>query len=283
MNVKHYDLIQIMDRASFGLGVGAPHKHDLYLSPHCDDVAFSLGQHATDAGKGRLLVLFSRSTYMMNKKQRADEKIDGLAPEDKIAAVSKIRCNEERAFAAKVGMEVTFADLDDAPVRGRETADTEPAPDDSTRFLGRLSDDETGRLAARIMDQIRHPAVGGSGRKPTLYCPAGIGRHLDHLVVRNTVIRHLSELKGTYGIAFYEELRYSSDRHAREDGLRDLFIQLRPTLPWRHIVTLPDPAKKLELVNMYPSQFDKPVQELREFTPGTRVSGAAPHEALWLL
>jgi hypothetical protein len=220
---------------------------------------------------------------MVNSKQKAAAKLDGMAPDEKITAVSRARGDEEKAFAARAGLEALSCDLDDAPVRGRETADTEPAPDDSTRYLGRLSDDETGRFAGRIMDHIRRLGTDTGGQRPTLFCPIGIGRHLDHLVIRNTVIRNLAELKGTYGIAFYEELRYASDRHAREDGLRDLFIQLRPALPWRQVTMVADPKAKLELINLYPSQFEKPAADLREFTPGTRVSGSGPHEALWLL
>src|SRR5262249_6729539 len=36
---------------------------DVYLAPHCDDIAFSIGRFASERGRGRLVTVFSRSGF----------------------------------------------------------------------------------------------------------------------------------------------------------------------------------------------------------------------------
>src|SRR5450432_3069965 len=50
-------------RAPVGIATSA---RDVYLSPHCDDIAFSLGCFAAARGAGRLVTVFTQSNFTLD-------------------------------------------------------------------------------------------------------------------------------------------------------------------------------------------------------------------------
>jgi hypothetical protein len=250
---------------------GAPSAHDLYLSPHYDDICYSLGNHVAWRGRGKMLVVFSRSDYIFNARHIEAAGFNGLDQEAKIAHATAVRRGEDQRFAAEVGLTVTYCGFDEAPVRGNESNDARFARQDTPHF------------AAAIMERIRALAGRNNGSRPSLYCPLGIGGHVDHLVVRDTVLANLAELLELYTPHFYEDLPYASNHAQRRAGLRDFIGRLGSARPRRLMLPIDDFVHKTALVEIYSSQIYWPRPAIVLFTPQTGAEVCPPHEALWVL
>lgn len=251
--------------------IGPPSDHDLYLSPHCDDICFSLGSYVASQGKGKLLSVFTRSNHVRNAELIETQKLYELPPEARIMSAMAIRRDEDERFAAEVGLTTSYGNLDEAPVRGREPFDAACVHEDTNQY------------SAAIMGQIKSLHLGVEPRSSVLYCPIGIGRHVDHLIVRDTVLENLSELRKLYRVCFYEDLPYAANHDLRRDGLHDFFERVSPLKPWRHAVRTRNVQYKLELAAIYISQFQWLPIVVQEFMPATKVPGNPIHEALWVL
>lgn len=175
---------------------------DLYLAPHFDDICFSLGAYVRRRRRGILLTLFSISRYVA----RPDEL--QIKASERTAAISALRLAEDLAFARQVGLRQLTAGLDEAPVRGREPFDTDKAAADAIL------------LDRQVIDAIFAAAPErAAGPRPWLYCPMGIGGHVDHVAVLTIVLKHYEALRASYRIAFYEDLHYASAWTLRVAGL----------------------------------------------------------------
>ena len=117
------------------------------------------------------------------------------------------------------------------------------------------------------------------GSRPALYCPLAVGGHIDHRIVRDTILEHRDELARAYDLYFYEDLFYAADRRARQAGLLDFMILAGPVQPSRVVLPV-DPDLKVKLLNLYPSQLADGTANIERFTPA---AGTAPHEAAWVL
>lgn len=250
---------------------GPPSGNDLYLSPHVDDVCFSLGNYIAGRGAGLLLNIFTQSSCIPNRAVEEAGRIHELPAQARAVTITALRRKEDLYFAAKVGLHAVYCNLPEAPNRGHDPFDAS------------CVDDDTAQYAAAIMDHIRTLFPMTPGRAPTLYCPMGIGGHLDHLVVRKTVLDNLIELRGLYDVVFYEDLHYASNAAKRRQGLLDFFARVAPKKPWRKALPVKDHQKKLELVGIYLSQIQYPPVKPLDFTPATRAPYNPMHEAVWLL
>ncbi len=123
-------------------------------------------------------------------------------------------------------------------------------------------------LAAVFKTCTRKPALMARGRAAVLLA----------------VLKHRSLLGRHYRLAFYEDLHYASDPVRRERGLGNLKRLLGDAL--LHRVAWPldaaQQAAKLRLVRLHASQLTPQINTLAAYTPALG-SGAAPHEAVWVL
>lgn len=252
------------DQAAIESVLGAASHDDIYLSPHSDDICFSLGCLARQRRAGSLITVFPISFY------RADQTSINAG---QMLATTRRRLAEDAAFAQACGLGANVLDYPDALARGQ-------APFDSAQYAG-ASQLIQGKLIAALMG----PTVG---RRPTsrpwLFCPAGIGAHVDHLAVLDIVVRGLRQLRTHYRVAFYEDLHYAANNVRRERGLevmrqwlgRHELQRCSLFLDRRH-----QQEAKLQLVGLYSSQLTPAIRSIRAYTPA--VPGlAVPHEALWV-
>jgi hypothetical protein len=173
---------------------------DVWLAPHSDDICFSLGLTAFRRRCGTLLTAFPLSGYHAGLP-RAQQGAEALT-------VTRLRLAEDAAFARACGLAVACLEFEDAALTGWPPFDAGRTHEQAARVEGAL-------LAA-----LRGPAVGRAPQlRPWLFCPAGIGGHVDHLALRAVVARHFDALRALYRIAFYEDLHYASDAAARTAGL----------------------------------------------------------------
>ncbi len=229
--------------------------NNIYLSPHHDDIAFSLGGLVARAPGGLLVNLFTRSGYVEGTP------IDQWPDAAVVERVTALRRAEDMAFADRYRLERADLGLDEPPVRQRSPWD-----------LDGLADD---------IEQVRAPLTALLERAPDgarIFCPAGIGGHVNHLAVRAVVVGMLPELAARADVLFYEDLPYAASSRARRRGIADL----RAALGGRKLRRQAWAAgpEKLVAVNLYPSQQAAPRRSLERFSPRT-IWPFGPHEAVW--
>jgi LmbE family N-acetylglucosaminyl deacetylase len=233
---------------------------DVYLSPHCDDIAFSIGRFAQVRGRGRLVTLFSRSAFT-SKPGLADLPVD---------TVTALRQAEERRFADLCGLALTHFDMPEAPLRGFGPTEHEMAPEQAMALGPQI----VPKLLALEPERER-------GARPWLFAPTAIGGHLDHAILLLLIAANRKALERRFRLAFYEDLPYAVWHEARVEGLQR-FRSLFGLLGWRRCsfsLGTEGPAK-LNLMNLYESQHAKP-PEIGEYSPECRPPQPT-HEAIWV-
>jgi hypothetical protein len=257
--------------------MGRPHTNDIergvpllveelrghgvvFLSPHFDDIAFSLGVTARTIGAGTILNLFTRTTHIANPALAAAR---SWTPEE----VGAQRDGEDARFAAMAGLGRRSLGLDEPALRGRRHRD-----------LAGLAEDRA-QLARVLAAELN--AMAATDRRPlALFSPAAIGDHVNHRATLEEVFDMMPALTPRWRVFFYEDLPYASYWWKRRRGiarLRRMFVGRHAV---RHVLRLGGrSADKLALVRLYESQHRHP-PSLRRFTPNT-TGFASPHEAFW--
>jgi len=234
---------------------------DIYLQPHSDDICFSLGAFAHKRHCGILLTVFAVSAYVPLRPGAARAAAE---------TVTKTRQAEDKAFAEACGLSTEDLDLKDAALMGQQTSNQGWADENLQRIKSPLLDVLVGAPAEKSL-QVR----------PWLFCPSGIGGHVDHVAVRMLVHQNYDVISQRYRIGFYEDLYYASSAAARMVGIGNLFHAMRDRKLHRHVFPLGDDvAKKVALIQLYSSQFLTLPQTLEQFTPALEPPNA-PHEAIW--
>lgn len=226
--------------------------NNIYLSPHHDDAAFSLGAWIAAHPGGRLVNLFTRSISIFNKAATAKG----------VEEVSAVRAAEDVVFAQRMGLERFAFGLEEPKLRGRHSRDIS--------------------LVGEDIEQLREPLVAWLDRYAdagsAIFCPAAIGNHVNHLATRMVAWEWAVARGRETSLRFYEDLPYANRRHVRLQGVE----QLKAAVPgWtlrRHAWRAG--REKLELVNLYPTQHGRPARIWR-FTPFT-FWPLGWHEAVWV-
>ncbi len=232
----------------------------VYLSPHFDDIAFSLGITAREVGKGTILNLFTQTLHIANPAFSAGH---AWTTEEVVAQ----RDGEDRRFAAAAGLERRSLGLDEPALRGRRHRD-----------LGGVADDRS-QLAPVLLRAIEETAEA-DGQARILFCPAAIGNHVNHRATLEEVLAILPLLEPSWRVFFYEDLPYSSRWWKRQNGLRRLKGRFPSRNAVRHVLWLGKRgADKLALVALYESQH-RHAPAFRRFSPWT-TGFTPPHEAFW--
>lgn len=234
---------------------------DIYLQPHSDDVCFSLGALAHRRHRGILLTIFPISAYVPRRPGDPPPSRDW---------VTSTRIMEDKAFATACGLDARFLTLHVSSLLGH-------APFDLSRVNENLQRVKSALMNALIVAQSNQTAC----TQPWLFCPSGIGGHVDHVAVRMLVHQNYEELSAHYRIGFYEDLHYASSRPAREAGLHDLLQGMPGRRLSRHAFPLKEYlSKKIALIQLYKSQFLTLPRSIEQFTPAADFPDM-PHEAVW--
>lgn len=235
----------------------------VYLSPHYDDICFSIGNLACRF-RGNLVNLFTLSSYVA---------VDMELPADvreRVEVVTRLRHQEDRFFSDAARLARHDLGLCDAPLLGHRHSDL-------TSLRG-----EVAALLARLMPYI-HAVMPNEGnpRTAALYCPMGIGGHRNHLSTLLAVRRAYDTLRRHCTVFLYEDLPYASDPRARRDGLQRANQLFAGTLFTPIILPINSDytTRKMQLISLYASQHAH-VPRIVDFTPA---SGFAPgfHEIIW--
>jgi LmbE family N-acetylglucosaminyl deacetylase len=154
------------------------------VAPHPDDVAESAGgfvRRLAERWAVTVVTVFCESTWA--------PKID---PARRTAAyVTRVRRAEDEAYCAALGLQRRELGLPDASLRGYD--------DDSERGPMATTD--------RVREQVE-PGIAAAlaaFERPFVLCPAAIGGHVDHVIVRDAVLA----LAGGAPVLLYEDLPYA--------------------------------------------------------------------------
>ncbi len=178
---------------------------------------------------------------------------------------------EDVAFATACGFENRLLELEDASELGQKP------------FNFRWVEENLQRIKSPLFDVLLEAPVAGnsSTTRPWLFCPTGIGGHVDHVAIRMLVNQNFDRLSQSYRIGFYEDLHYASSAAARSVGINNLLQEACGRNLRRYVFPLgEDVARKLALIQLYKSQFLIMPQSIEQYTPAVEPANP-PHEAIW--
>ena len=230
-------------------------KRSILLSPHIDDVPLSVGGCLLDGRFPFATVLnvfsISRSAYNDDDAER----------------VTAARRLEDDRFFQLMGLPVERHYLDrlDAPIRLGITDEDVCATPLS------LKDSEEIACIRKALDAIR-------SSDSLLVAPLGLGKHIDHLVVRRTAI---AAARDGWSVAFYEDCPYAADlsfeaiQSVVDESSAELGRHLKPQIfPFG-----PAGHSKEGAIKVYQSQLG-PTTVARVLVHSMRLGDGA--ERLWL-
>lgn len=229
------------------------------LSPHSDDIALSLG--ASLLGWSAVSRLQIATVFSISNCTADDSVMNS-------PVVSIVRKAEDIAFIAFLGQEtnIVWWDREDAPLR-RNIPDesvfhSEPSPIDL---------DESLYIMDRIRMEYRYIDI--------LFAPMAIGRHIDHIVVRNAALELLAE---GFPVAFYEDLPYAADSSLVEI---DEYAACLANLAGQELSLCPIETgifieEKVALISCYRSQMESRT-ESRVRSHAGRCSSNSVVERVW--
>lgn len=219
----------------------APERH-IFLSPHYDDIALSVGGTASllaDAGRAPEVALIFGDhpdpAVPLTSFAELMHRGWGLDTAQVIAG----RRAEEAAAAAILGTTEIFLPFRDAIYRGaRYTSDDllfdTPAIDEAS-------------LPGEIVEALN---LAGDQRATTrLYAPLAIGRHVDH---QQVFLAGVSLERAGWDVWLYEDLPYALRRGAREERFATAGVKLSQRAI---VVVTPAWEKKIAAILAYPSQL----------------------------
>lgn len=164
-----------------------PNLRTVLISPHSDDIAYSLGG-------SMILNFFEKSAIMITVFTESN-----FSPRLKLSGsktISRIRHLEDVAFAREVGLELIKLDFPEPPMRGmRQNSD----------IFGKVakSDPLFEPVHKKLSDIINSiPNVG------LIVSPLGISDHIDHLIVMESCLAICK--KNNIRLAFYEDVPYAA-------------------------------------------------------------------------
>jgi LmbE family N-acetylglucosaminyl deacetylase len=156
----------------------------LLLSPHADDIAYSVGGIAAllcTRAEIQLVTVFGRSGWTCSQ----------ALSEMSVDAISALRESEDRAYCERRGLDyVPFCYPDSFTMGYDEATELTRAPDHDPR---------TAEIVERIGDFVARHATR------VVLAPCGLGGHVDHRIVR-TAAQALDEAV----VFFYEDIPYSA-------------------------------------------------------------------------
>lgn len=146
----------------------------LVLSPHLDDAAFSLGPLLAQYSKNTQFVIataFTKSVLLPTGFALACQLDKGLSANEDYMA---IRRSEDATWADCLNVKIVYGEFLEAPHRGYHSA---------KELFGSVLPEQD------IRNNLRHwiTELIKTYEPHALFCPLGIGHHVDHILIRETV------------------------------------------------------------------------------------------------
>jgi len=203
-------------------------KKLVVFSPHCDDVAFSLGGSLINGylKAPKVYDTYTKTNYFLNKPL-TDE-------------IGKERCKEESVALKKFGVILRFMGFSDAPNREYLS---------EKEYMSPLNNPKKDSSFMRVKNKIYR--IVNKEKDKILLFPLGIGYQIDHRILFE-IAKELSK-KG-YFVLFYEDAGY---KMTEEDNLVQIYV--RENLPKLKSINLPfnNVEEKIRLCGKYKTQISE--------------------------
>jgi hypothetical protein len=237
------------------------YERAVFLSPHHDDICFSVACIALRQTSRALVNIFTRSEYVAKGIPLPTER------DERIAFITGLRTAEDERFAAVGGLTRHDLKLSEPGVRGFASFDS------------RDLDSEVGHVEFAL--QLFFDNAAGVRQQSALFCPMGIGGHRDHLLTLLAVKAMMPLLQNRFDVFLYEDLHYSSVSSVRQAGIGRAMATMSGFNLSRIRYSLSRDlfAQKLELIALYDSQFKSSIRP-EDFIPADN-EAPTPHEAVW--
>lgn len=200
---------------------------DIFLSPHYDDIAFSLSSffHKNDI----IINIFTESNYIENKNMNLS------------MSVSELREKEEQDFISRNSLKYIKLGFQDRSLIG-------------TPFSFFHTIKGNAELERVLIDNLMNLRTFDNQH---VYCPLGIGKHYNHLETFDVIYKNYSHLAKFFKIIFYADIPYiyyKNNYQNRMKYLHEFFQQYGLTAK---IIKLnkEEVAKKVNNLKLYKSQF----------------------------
>ncbi|CAG0964081.1 2'-N-acetylparomamine deacetylase [Methanosarcinales archaeon] len=200
----------------------------ILVSPHSDDIAYSIGGTLLQNFFNRpilMVTIFTKSNYSPSIK------ISG----SKI--ISKVRRLEDIGFADKLEMEYQSLNFNEPPLRGYSRVDIF-ANNNPT------SDPIYTEVHNNLLKLIK------SYRCNLIVSPMGLGNHIDHIMLCDICYRIAKE--NNIKIVFYEDLQYASMLTLKQ--IKDRANSINPNLKYSNINISSIFHDKIENMKFYKTQ-----------------------------
>jgi LmbE family N-acetylglucosaminyl deacetylase len=224
-------------------------KHDnfIFVSPHLDDAVFSAGglmDYLHKKNKNiKVINVFTKAgtkPYTFSVK-----KFLKLCGYDSAVELFKDRIKEDKLVLKKVGAKIVNLGFTDA--LWRKKGNNSPIAEldyiypifkltIARGFISRHDDKMVSKIKTDLIKNIK------PNKNVIIFCPAGIGRHTDHLIVRNAV----SEL--FKNVVYWQDYPYIKSSEIDRD-----FVKMHKL---KKVVFTFNKAAKNRLVNLYKSQVN---------------------------
>ena len=227
------------------------------LSPHSDDLAFSLGAALID---GRFALARAVVVFPISACTADDSDSD-------VERVTEMRKAEDAAFFGSVaGFRWTYLDRYDAPLRLGIAEEAVCAYSDEWRY-----DAESEPVASSLEACVAHDSL--------VLAPLGLGGHIDHKIVRAAVVSLMAD---RMAVAFYEDLPYAGAIPLAEIAKHVVALSaqcgcsLTPCILQSRLRT----SEKLRVIGAYKSQIDASILARIE-EHGERIGDGRIAERIW--
>ena len=204
----------------------------LFLSPHADDIAYSLGGVILKGiiDEGMLVTVFQRSSHVPNIQATAS-----------IDEGSAIRFQEDCTYTASTGLAYQSLGLPEAIDRGYQNFDVICQEDNYATDPDRAE-----------YESVIQALLAQQPQATTIWVPLAIGCHIDHVIVNRAVLNWQPKHNPT--LIFYEDLPYTAywDRARLDDWMIEHIGQTQAEL-----IDISDVfAQKMHNITIYQSQVN---------------------------
>ena len=221
--------------------------NNIYISPHSDDICYSLGDCISRNPGGYLINIYTRSNYINPTVSSI------LENQLSIEEISTIRRKEDQLFANKVGLNLVDLSMNDASVVSNYLE----------RHLLTNTHQDVDELEPQLLSAIMNRVSNSAAR---LFCPAAIGMHRNHVATMMCIVKNIEVLKRHFKICFYEEIPYSRGPDIRDQGQAKLQMLTNDRQFFRVKHHKQDNVSvKEQLIKIYQSQLKQPFDINRYF------------------
>lgn len=201
----------------------------VFLSPHIDDIAFSIS--------GSLRRIIQKNTsYLVNIFSKTNYYVSNF--DLKSMSVGVQRKTEDKLFIKRFKLKPIYLDHDDSSVLGHTSV---------SELICSHKDFRNNMVRNSLINifNIIKPDI--------VFCPLAIGGHIDHRMLKDELVNIIEICKKVY---FYEDLPYSCEYKPT-----DLLSIINKTFPFdlfpEEIDISNNWLEKKECISFYESQLDK--------------------------